>query len=164
MAPEKKCKSWRWYIRPINRSHQQNGEFSSLVLPMRDIDEEKHGNISECLLSICWIAPSNSPSYWTRSDSQWPNRHAALSDWLSPFGFSQMEWAIEPLQPVTSFAQPQRGTLSVKCPKQYEYRKKKTSLLHTLIKQNGKALKGIFCLWNFPNCLLSIDGKDVRVV
>ena len=32
----------RWYVRPLNTTRDQDGEFVSLVLPMRSMDEERH--------------------------------------------------------------------------------------------------------------------------
>ncbi|KAK0136289.1 Protein ALP1-like [Merluccius polli] len=32
----------RWYVRPLNTTRDQDGEFVSLVLPMRSLDEERH--------------------------------------------------------------------------------------------------------------------------
>ena len=38
----RKRRDRRWYVRPLNTTRDRDGEFVSLVLPMRSLDEERH--------------------------------------------------------------------------------------------------------------------------
>lgn len=37
---------YRWYVRPLNSAHIDNGKCVSLILPMRETDDEKHHQYS----------------------------------------------------------------------------------------------------------------------
>ena len=46
----------RWYVRPLNTRRDQDGEFVSLVLPMRSLDEERQFQYFPMLFCLSAIA------------------------------------------------------------------------------------------------------------
>ena len=63
----------RWYVRPLNTTRDQDGEFVSLVLPMRSLDEERHFQLGcrrQSLISFresSHIFPTQTKTTGTRS-------------------------------------------------------------------------------------------------
>uniref|UniRef100_A0A3B3SD89 DDE Tnp4 domain-containing protein n=1 Tax=Paramormyrops kingsleyae TaxID=1676925 RepID=A0A3B3SD89_9TELE len=158
----RKQKSRRWYIRPINRSRQQNGEFFSLVLPMRDIDEEKHREyfrmspkvFDELLRRIRPHIEHNQ----THSDPIGSAQRLAVTLRFLTTGMSYRALA----------ASYKLGSATVgrviSEVSQVIWVSLKNEFVAYPDQTKWQSIKGDFLsLWNYPNCLGSIDGKHIRV-
>lgn len=156
-----RCKR-RWSVRPLNSSRQEDGEFFSLVRPMRSMDTERHfqyfrmsaGAFDDLLRRV---APhiQHKPSH--SAPVSVAERLAVTLRYLAT-GMSQQALA----------ASYKLGTATVSC-----IVREVCAAIWTALKDEfvafpqGEQWEGIrrefWEMWNYPNCIGAIDGKHVRV-
>ena len=105
---------WRWSVRPLNTTWHMDGEFFSLILPMREIDNNVISNTFGCL-----------PGYLITFFAGWPPHLVwelaqCACEWgwatsLSPSAFTLQGSASKLWQQVTSWVLQLWAVLSGRC-------------------------------------------------
>ncbi|KAK0149420.1 NADH dehydrogenase [ubiquinone] iron-sulfur protein 8, mitochondrial [Merluccius polli] len=151
----------RWSVRPLNSSRLEDGEFFSLVRPMRSMDTERHfqyfrmsaGAFDDLLRRV---APhiQHKPSH--SAPVSVAERLAVTLRYLAT-GMSQQALA----------ASYKLGTATVSCIVREVCAAIWTALEDEFVAfPQGEQWEGIrrefWEMWNYPNCIGAIDGKHVR--
>ncbi|XP_061564128.1 putative nuclease HARBI1 [Cololabis saira] len=152
----------RWYVRPLNQSRGETGEFASLVLPMRGIDDEKHreyfrmssASFDDILRRISPLIQHQT----THSTCVTAAERLAVTLRFMATGMSYRTLA----------ASYKLGTATVGCIVSEVCQAiwaalKDDFVAHPRIDAWSKIKEDFSELWQFPNCVGAIDGKHVRI-
>ncbi|KAL2086109.1 hypothetical protein ACEWY4_017168 [Coilia grayii] len=151
----------RWGVRPLNTTRIQDGEFVSLVLPMRQQDEEKHFEYFRMTAEtfdhlLDRVVPFIQHPACHRAPVSATERLSATLRYLST-GMSQTALAASYKLGTATVSKIIKEVClalwagleeEVKCPEGAQW----------------EAIRdGFWEKWNYPNCVGAIDGKHVRI-